>query len=71
MLFIVFNKKYDIIIYMNIDVYKGNEKALLILTGIGGSTKGYKDKYVTIASQINQKIWCNGLCCCCGIWSVE
>lgn len=40
---------------IDIEFYKGNENALLILTGIGGTTKGYDDKYVKIANQILNK----------------
>lgn len=39
---------------MNIDFYKGNNRVFLILTGTGGSTKGYQNKYVTIANKINK-----------------
>ncbi|MDD3999285.1 MAG: hypothetical protein PHX62_00110 [Bacilli bacterium] len=40
---------------MEIDVYKGNENIFLILTGIGGSTKGFQNKYVNLSRKINEK----------------
>lgn len=40
---------------MEIDFYPASRNVLLILTGRCGSTKGYKNKYVTIAKNINRK----------------
>ncbi len=40
---------------IEIDFYPAGHDVLLILTGRCGSTKGYKNKYVTIAENIKQK----------------
>ncbi len=41
-----------------IDIYKNDSnKVLLILTGLGGTTTGYHDKYITIAKQATKKGW--------------
>ncbi|MCM1404512.1 MAG: alpha/beta hydrolase [Prevotella sp.] len=41
-----------------IDIYKNDtNKVLLILTGLGGTTTGYCNKYVTIAKQATQMGW--------------
>ena len=40
---------------MQIDIYPAGKDCVLILTGLGGDTKGYEDKYVKIAEAITQK----------------
>jgi alpha/beta superfamily hydrolase len=40
---------------IKVDTYDGNKNVFLILTGLGGDTKGYQNKYVTIAENIRQK----------------
>lgn len=40
---------------MRIDFYPAGEDCLLILTGLGGDTKGYSDKYVKIAENVVKK----------------
>lgn len=41
-----------------IDIYKNDtNNVLLILTGLGGTTTGYHNKYVTIAKQATQMGW--------------
>lgn len=38
-----------------IDIYEAGNDVFLILTGLGGSTKGYQNKYVIMANNIKNK----------------
>lgn len=40
---------------INIDNYPAGADCLIIFTGLGGDTKGYENKYVTIAEEVTEK----------------
>lgn len=43
-------------------ILNGNKKIVLIKSGYNGSIRGYKDKYISIAYNINKKYGCTVIC---------
>ena len=48
---------------MDCDFYPAGEDCLLILTGLGGSVRGYNDKYAKIARTVGERFNCSAVVC--------